>query len=72
MSNSLLNSLFEPPKLEIGDHVTRRDPDNLPRRYRGTIVSVGGWYAVVQWTGLAKARREYIPDLQRESIQEIR
>ncbi len=71
MSSSLLNSLFEPPKLDVGDNVSRRDPDNLPRRYHGTIVSVAGWYAVVQWAGLGKARREYIPDLQRESGEKI-
>jgi hypothetical protein len=65
MSSSLLEEMFTPPKLETGDQVIRRDAGLLGRR-RGTILSSGGWFAVVQWHGMPKPRREYIPDLQIE------
>jgi hypothetical protein len=63
MSSALLDSLFEPPKLEVGDLVIRKDPD-LPRGHHGVIISVTGWFALVQWTGIAKPSREYLPDLE--------
>ena len=67
MSSALLDSLFEPPKLEVGDRVIRKHPD-LARGYDGVIISVTGWFALVQWTGIAKASREYIPDLEMETL----
>jgi hypothetical protein len=65
MHSSFLDNLFEPPKIESGDRVVRSDTalGHLGRK-RGTIVSAGGWYAVVQWDGLPKPRREFIPDLE--------
>jgi hypothetical protein len=66
MSSALLDSLFEPPKFEVGDHVSRKDAD-LPRRYHGVIASVNGWFAFVQWNGIVKPSREYTPDLEAEN-----
>ncbi len=65
MAESLLEQMFTPPKIETGDRVIRRDA-GLVGRKRGTVVSSGGWFAVVQWHGNPKPRREYIPDLQIE------
>jgi hypothetical protein len=64
MSESFLDNLFEPPKLESGDRVVLAAAGlGTLGRKRGTIVSAGGWYAVVQWDGLPNPRREFIPDL---------
>ena len=66
MSESFLDNLFDPPKLESGDRVMKKDGSMVERK-RGTVVSAGGWYAVIQWDGSPKPRREFIPDLQAES-----
>jgi len=63
MSDSFLDEMFEPPKLESGDRIIRREAGILGRK-RGTVISSGGWYAVVQWDGFPKPRREFIPDLE--------
>jgi|HubBroStandDraft_5_1064220.scaffolds.fasta_scaffold190411_3 hypothetical protein len=64
MSESFLDNLFEPPKLESGDRVVRAAAGlGMLGRKRGTVVSSGGWYAVVQWDGMPNPRREFIPDL---------
>lgn len=63
MSDSFLDEMFQPPKLESGDRIVRKDVGILGRK-RGTVVSAGGWYAVVLWDGLPKPRREFIPDLE--------
>jgi hypothetical protein len=63
MAESFLDEMFQPPKLESGDRIVRKDAGILGRK-RGTVVSAGGWYAVVQWDGLPKPRREFIPDLE--------
>jgi hypothetical protein len=63
MSSTLLDSLFEPPKHEIGDLVVRKRPD-LGHGNSGVIISVTGWFALVRWTGIAKASREYLSDLE--------
>jgi hypothetical protein len=67
MSSPLLDSLFEPPRLEVGDRVIRKHPD-LPRGYLGVIVGVHGWFAFVQWEGIAKPSREYTPDLEAQAV----
>jgi hypothetical protein len=53
--------------LEVGDRVIRKHPD-LPRGYLGVIVSVHGWFAFVQWEGIAKPSREYTPDLEAQAV----
>ena len=63
MSGPVLEDLFNPPKLNIGQLVRKKDAGLFERR-RGRIVSVGGWFAVVQWDGIASHKREYIPDLE--------
>lgn len=65
MNGSLLDDMFNPPKLENGERVFKREAGSLGRH--GTVVSSGGWYAVVQWDGNPKPRREYIPDLEIEN-----
>jgi hypothetical protein len=68
MPESFLDNLFEPPKFESGDRVVRAAGGlGILGRKRGTIVSTGGWYAVVQWDGLPNQRREFIPDLTIEN-----
>ncbi len=62
MSSLLLDEMFIPPKLETGDQVVRKGAGLLGRA-RGTVLSTGGWFAVVRWDGNLKTRREYIPDL---------
>jgi hypothetical protein len=66
MTDSLLDELFNPPKLETGDRVVRKDAGILGHT-RGTVVSSGGWFAVIRWDGNPKPRREYIPDLTVEN-----
>jgi len=63
MAESLLDELFNPPKFERGDRILKKDARGIERK-RGTILSAGGWYAVVQWDGTANPRREFIPDLE--------
>jgi hypothetical protein len=63
MADSLLDELFNPPKFETGDRVVKREPGILGHR-RGRIINSGGWFAVVQWDGNPKPRREFIPDLE--------
>ena len=63
MAESILDSMFDPPKLETGDRIVRREAIGLARK-RGTVVSAGGWYAVIRWDGAASMRREFIPDLE--------
>ncbi len=65
MTDSFLDDLFNPPKLETGDRV-RKDGGTLGHK-RGTVVSSGGWFAVIRWDGNPKPRREYIPDLTVEN-----
>ncbi len=62
MSALILDELFNPPKLETGDRVMSKSRGILGRK-RGTVVSSGGWFAVIQWDGNPQSRREYIPDL---------
>jgi hypothetical protein len=63
MADSLLDGLFDPPKLETGDRVVKKDGAGLERK-RGSIVNSGGWFAVVRWDGSPTLRREFIPDLE--------
>lgn len=65
MSDSFLDDLFVPPTLETGERVTRKDAGPHAHRH-GTVVSTGGWFAVVRWDGIPKLSREYIPDLEVE------
>jgi hypothetical protein len=65
MSSLILDELFNPAKLDTGDRVRMKSGGILGRK-RGTVVSSGGWFAVVQWDGNPKPRREYIPDLETE------
>lgn len=65
MKNSLLDDLFVPPTLDIGERVTKKDT-RLHTHRHGTVVSTGGWFAVVTWDGIPKPSREYIPDLEVE------
>jgi hypothetical protein len=65
MTDSFLDELFNPPKLETGDRV-RKDGGTLGPTC-GTVVSSGGWFAVIRWDGNPKPRREYIPDLTVEN-----
>jgi hypothetical protein len=62
MSSQVLDDLFTPPKLETGDRVTFQNGGILGRK-RGTVISSGGWFAVIQWDQDPRSRREYIPDL---------
>jgi len=62
-----IDQLFEPPKIEIGERVRRKEPGILGRKH-GTVVSVGGWFAVVRWDGHPSPRREFIPDLTVEDL----
>jgi len=62
MAALILDEIFNPPKLETGDRVMSENAGIL-RRKRGTVVSFGGWFAVISWDGNPKPRREYIPDL---------
>ena len=65
MSESFLNDMFQPPKLESGDRVVRTAAGlGILGRKRGTVVSAGGWFAVVQWDGNPNPRREFIPDVE--------
>ena len=66
MSDLFIDELFNPPKLATGDRVLTKDGGILGRR-RGTVVSKGGWFAVIRWDGNPKPRREYIPDLEVEN-----
>jgi len=63
MAESLLDKMFDPPKLETGDRVVRGEAIGFARKH-GTVVSSGGWYAVIKWDGAASPRREFIPDLE--------
>jgi len=63
MAESFLDNLFEPSKLESGDRIVRRASGILACK-RGTVISAGGWYAVVEWDGNPRSRREFIPDLE--------
>ena len=63
MADSFLDDLFNPPKLETGDRIAKKGSGGLGSK-RGSIVSSGGWFAVVQWDGSPKLRREFIPDLE--------
>ena len=65
MSSLILDELFTPPTLDTGDRVHRKDVGLLGCK-RGTVVSSGGWFAVISWDGNPKPRREYIPDLEIE------
>jgi hypothetical protein len=62
MNSLYLDELFNPPQLEILDRVHKKEGGILARK-RGTVVSTGGWFAVVRWDGSSNSRREYIPDL---------
>jgi hypothetical protein len=62
MSDLFIDQLFNAPKLQTGDRIRKKDPGVLSRA-RGTVVSSGGWFAVIQWDGNSRPRREYIPDL---------
>ena len=66
MSGLFLDELFNPPRLDTGDRVHRKDAGLLGCK-RGTVVSSGGWFAVIQWDGAPSQRREYIPDLEVEN-----
>jgi hypothetical protein len=63
MPDLFLDALFNPPKLETGDRIHRKEAGLLGCK-RGTVVSSGGWFAVINWDGNPKPRREYIPDLE--------
>jgi hypothetical protein len=63
MAESILDKMFDPPILETGDRVIRKDVTGLIRK-RGSVISSGGWYAVIKWDGAASSRREFIPDLE--------
>jgi hypothetical protein len=65
MTDLLLNDLFVPPSLNIGERVIRKDL-RLHEYRHGTVVSTGGWFTVVKWDGIPKSSREYIPDLEPE------
>lgn len=65
MSSQILDDLFDPPSIQTGDRVHRKDGGLLGCK-RGTVVSSGGWFAVISWDGNPKPRREYIPDLEVE------
>jgi len=65
MSSTILDEIFNPPKIETGDRVMTVNGGILGRK-RGTVVSYGGWFAVISWDGNPKPRREYIPDLMLE------
>ena len=58
-----MDDLFNPPTLDTGDRVVRKEGSILGRT-RGTVVSSGGWFAVIRWDGNPQPRREYIPDLE--------
>ena len=62
MADSVLDDLFTPPTLKPGARVTPKNSGILGRK-RGTVISAGGWFAVIQWDGNPKPRREYIADL---------
>jgi hypothetical protein len=66
MSKSFLDDLFNPPRLETGARVLAKDGGILGCRH-GTVVSAGGWFAVIRWDGNPKPRREYIPDVEVEN-----
>jgi len=66
MSDSLLDDLFTPPDLDTGDRVVKKNAAILGRKH-GTVVSSGGWFAVIRWDGNPTPRREYIPDLEVEA-----
>jgi hypothetical protein len=63
MGNLFIDQLFDAPKLETGDRVVSKDAGLLGRKH-GSVVSSGGWFAVVKWDGSPKTSREYIPDLE--------
>jgi hypothetical protein len=65
MSDLFIDELFNPPKLDTGDRIVRKDTGILSRK-RGTVVSSGGWFAVIRWDGNPQPRREFIPDLEGE------
>jgi hypothetical protein len=71
MSDLFIDNLFNPPKIETGDRVHRKDAPLLGRK-RGSVVSCGGWFAVISWDGTASPRREYIPDLEPEASRDFR
>jgi len=63
VTDSFLDELFNPPKLETGDRVTKKELGSFSCK-RGRVINSGGWFAVVQWDGSPKPRREFIPDLE--------
>ena len=65
MTSLLLDDLFTPPALQTGDRVTRKPGAAMGLKH-GTVVSSGGWFAVIRWDGNPSPRREYIPDLEIE------
>jgi hypothetical protein len=71
MSDLFIDALFNPPKIQIGDRVHRKDTPLLGRK-RGSVVSCGGWFAVISWDGIPSPRREYIADLELEAAQDFR
>ena len=66
MSALFLDELFNPPKLDTGARVRKKDAPLLGRK-PGTVVSSGGWFAVIQWDGSPNTRREYILDLEADT-----
>ena len=66
MSNLFLDELFDPPKIERGGRVVSKAAGILGRKH-GSVISSGGWFAVIQWDGNPNPRREYIPDLEIET-----
>ena len=67
MTNSILDALFDPPRLDTGELVRRKNAGILGRK-RGHVISSGGWFAVIRWDGNPKPQREYIPDLDVEDL----
>lgn len=65
MAGHLLDELFIPPILETGDRVTRQHSEETSPKH-GTVVSSGGWFAIIRWDDGPSLRREYIPDLEVE------
>ena len=66
MTDSFLDELFNAPKLQTSDRIAKKDSGSFSRK-RGTVISSGGWFAVVQWDGSPTPRREFIPDLEADN-----
>ena len=58
-----LEELFNPPKFATGDRVMKKDVGRFVPRKLGRVLNPSGWFAVVQWDGEPKPRRESIHDL---------